>query len=527
MPVCLSSARSSAGISSVTTDARAPLATPGQEEVVRFLAGGQAFGAPAEHIETHISHLFLAGDRAWKLKRAITLNFLDFSTAERRRATCEREVLLNRRTAPDFYLGITPVTWDGTVLAVGGAGEPVDWLIEMRLFDQETLFHRLAERGALTRPLAAALAEQVIAFHGAAEHRPDKGGAAAIRGTARDVAVNLRAIPAGILSPADVEAWATRIDAAFAANARLLDGRRETGFVRLCHGDMHLANICLVDGRPALFDCIEFNDDIACIDVLFDLAFVLMDLLFHGLAEAANLVLSRYLSATRDFAGLAAMPAFLSLRAAIRAMAVGMAASSEAGATIARDYMTTAATLLTRPERRLVALGGLSGTGKSTLAMGIAGQIAPGAGAVTVSSDVARKRLMGVAPEQALPLEAYRPEISAQVYARLFDDVAAALGAGQAVIADATFVRPQGRQRLRELAAAAGAPFHGLWLEAPAEVLRDRVAGRLGDPSDADVGVLERQMREDVGTIDWTRLDSSHPDLRAHALTAIALPAVG
>lgn len=504
----------------MTTDIR----TPDQEEVVRFLAGGLAFGTPAEHIETHISHLFLAGDRAWKLKRAIRLNFLDFSTAERRRATCEREVLLNRRTAPDLYLGITPVTWDGMVLAVGGTGEPVDWLIEMRRFDQETLFHRLAERGALTRPLAAALAEQVIAFHGAAEHRPDKGGAAAIRRTASDVADNLRAIPAGVFSAADVEDWATGIDAAFAADARLLDRRRETGFVRLCHGDMHLANICLVDGRPALFDCIEFNDDIACIDVLFDLAFVLMDLLFHGQAEPANLVLSRYLSATRDFAGLAAMPAFLSLRAAIRAMAVGMAASTEAGVTTAQGYMALAATLLTRPERRLVAVGGLSGTGKSTLAAAIAGRLAPGVGAVTVSSDVVRKRLMGAAPEQALPKDAYRPEISAQVYARLFDDMAAALAAGQAVIADATFVRPQDRQRLRELAAAAGAPFHGLWLEAPAEVLRRRVAARHGDPSDADVGVLERQMREDVGMIDWTRLDSSRPDLSALVLAVIGSP---
>jgi len=497
---------------------------PGQQEIIRFLADGQALGAPIEHIETHISHLFLAGDRAWKLKRAIRLNFLDFSTLDLRHTTCEREVALNRRTAPDLYLGVTPVTWDGHSLAVGGSGEPVEWLIEMRRFDQETLFHRLAERGVLTRPLVASFAEQVIAFHASAERRLDKGGAAAIRATAADVADNLRAVSSSVLAPADIEDWARCIDDAFSGEAALLDTRRDSGFVRLCHGDMHLANICVVDGRPALFDCIEFNDDIACIDVLFDLAFALMDLLYHGLPEAANLVLSRYLSATRDFSGLPAMPAFLSLRAAIRAMALGMNASTDTGVAGARCYLALAGALLARPVKCLVAVGGLSGTGKSTLAAALACRIAPGAGAPVVSSDVVRKRLMGVAPEQALPQEAYSPEISAKVYSRLFQDVAAALAAGQAVIADATFVRPQDRQRLRETAAAAGAPFHGLWLEAPADVLRGRVAARRGDPSDADVGVLERQMREEVGMIDWARLDSSHPDLVASALDTVGAP---
>jgi aminoglycoside phosphotransferase family enzyme/predicted kinase len=494
---------------------------PDQQEIVRFLADGRALGGPVEHIETHISHLFLCGDRVWKLKRAIRLNFLDFSTADRRRATCEREVALNRRTAPDIYLGVVPVTWDGKALALDGAGEPVDWLIVMRRFDQETLFHRLAERGALTRPLAAAFAEQVIAFHGAAQRCPDRGGAATIRKNARDIADNLRAMRADLFPPADVEDWARRIDVAFAGEAALLDRRRDAGLVRLCHGDMHLANICLIDGRPALFDCIEFNDDIACIDVLFDLAFALMDLIAHGLPEAANLVLSRYLSAMRDFAGLVLMPAFLSLRAAIRAMAIGMAAAGDADVTRARGYMALALRSLDRPEPRLVAVGGLSGTGKSTLAAQVACGLAPGAGAITVSSDVIRKRLMGVAPEQHLPAEAYRGEVSARVYKRLFEDVAAALSAGQAVIADATFVRPQDRDRLRQLAAAAGAPFDGLWLEASADVLRGRVAARRGDPSDADVRVLERQMQADLGSIDWIRLDTSGGDLAERAAAVL------
>lgn len=496
---------------------------PGQDDIVRYLAGGTALGAPAEHVETHISHIFLAGDRAWKLKRAIALNFLDFSTAELRRATCEREVALNRRTAPDLYLGVKPVTWDGTGLAIAGAGTPVDWLIEMRRFDQQGLFHRLAARGGLTRQMAAAFAEQVVAFHAGAERRPDKGGAAMLRKNARDIADNLRRIPASVLSPADVETWARRIDEAFAAQSALLDSRRDTGYVRHCHGDMHLANICVLDGTPVLFDCIEFNDDIACIDVLFDVAFALMDLIFHGLPRMANLVLGRYLSATRDFAGMPAMPAFLSLRAAIRAMATGLAADGDDAARAARAYLDLASEVLAVPSKRLIALGGLSGSGKSTLAAAIAADIAPGSGALVVSSDVVRKRLMGVQPEQRLPPAAYATEISAQTYDRLFEDVSAALAAGQSVIADATFVRPADRRRLAALASAAGAPFHGLWLEAPADILRGRVAGRRGDPSDADVSVLEQQMREETGELNWPRLDSAGAGLEQRTLAILGV----
>jgi aminoglycoside phosphotransferase family enzyme/predicted kinase len=494
------------------------MAPPDQMEIVRFLASDQAWGMPVEHVETHISHLFLTADRAWKLKRTLKLNFLDFSTPDLRRETCEREVMLNRRTAPDLYLGVAPVIWNGTALTIGGEGEVLDWLIEMRRFDQSTLFHRLAERGELTRPLAAALAEQVIAFHAASERRSDKGGATVIRKNARDVADNLRALPSHVLPEADIEDWARRIDDAFEATAALLDARRDAGFVRLCHGDMHLANICVLDGRPALFDCIEFNDDIACIDVLFDLAFALMDLLFHRLPDLANLILSRYLSATRDFAGLACMPAFLSLRAAIRAMAMGMAARDEAAIGVARGYLALARDTLRLPARRLIAVGGLSGTGKSTLAAALAVRLAPGAGAVVISSDVIRKRLMAAVPEERLPPDAYASSVSEQVYARLFEDVGAALEAGQTVIADATFTLASGRGRIQALADAAGAPFHGIWLDAPEAVLRDRVAARRGDASDADVAVLANQLRLDLGAVDWLRLEATAPDLVDRAL---------
>ncbi|MBI1182178.1 MAG: AAA family ATPase [Alphaproteobacteria bacterium] len=500
---------------------------PDQNEIIEFLASGRAFGgAPVRHIETHISHVFLVGDRAWKLKRAVRFNFLDFSTAERRRDACDREVVLNRRTAPSLYLGIRPVTWDERCLAIDGEGAPVDWLVEMRRFDERTLLHRCARSGHLTPELAADLVERVVAFHEAAERRLDKGTAAAMRRNARDVAANLREFGGGQFDLGAVDSWAQRIDQTLLSHAALIEQRREAGFVRQCHGDLHLANICIVDGEPTLFDCIEFSDDIACIDVLFDLAFLLMDLLFHGLHVIANLVLNRYLSATRDFGGLVLMPAMLSLRAAIRGMAVAIEIAEDGDPTgelgrEARIHFGLALRLLERPVPRLIAVGGLSGTGKSSLAAALAVRLAPGAGAVVVASDVVRKRLFGCRPEDRLPDEAYAEAVSERVYARLFDDVRKALGAGQVVIADATWIRQEDRRDIAELAPP-GLRFSGLWLDAPEGVLRARVAARTGDPSDADVAVLARQLSQNPGSIEWTRLDAAKSGVVTEALLAIS-----
>jgi aminoglycoside phosphotransferase family enzyme/predicted kinase len=496
---------------------------PDQDDVVAFLSSGGAFdGVPVKHIETHISHLFLAGDRAWKLKRALKLNFLDFSTPELRRKTCEREVLLNSRAAPALYLGVVPVTWDGRSLAVDGAGEAIDWLVKMRRFDDSSLLEDVARRGALTPALVSALTETIISLHDGAERRPDKGGAAAIRNNARDVAENLRRFGDSLFDLPMVDAWAERIDEAFALHGGLLDRRRMAGSVRLCHGDMHLANICMLDGVPTLFDCIEFNEAISCIDVLYDLAFLLMDMISHGHAGLANLVLNRYLSATRDFAGLPAMPAFLSLRAAIRAMAAAMEPAAPSRTKEARRRLDLAVALLESPSPRLIAVGGLSGTGKSTLAAALAPMLATGAGAVVISSDVIRKRLHGRRPEETLPKAAYEPAVSEAVYRRMFEDVAAALAAGQVVIADATWMRIEDREHIARLGRDAGVTFDGLWLDSPADLLRERVARRAGDPSDADESVVAMQLTLNVGSIDWHRLDSGRPGLVADAMLALS-----
>jgi uncharacterized protein len=291
----------------------------------------------------------------------------------------------------------------------------------------------------------------------------------------------------------------------------LLGRRRAEGKVRRCHGDLHLRNICLLDGEPTLFDCLEFSEALASIDILYDLAFLLMDLEYRGLGDFANLILNRYLDLTGEDDGLLAMPLFLSLRAAIRAHVTATVMERTAHAEIndmaaeARRYLELAARLLRPQPRRLVAIGGLSGSGKSTLAAALAPMI----GARVLRSDVIRKGLFGVAPETRLPVIAYTVEVSHQVYETLRLRAAAALTAGYSVIIDAVSLHPEERQSFAAVAEAAAVPFSGLWLAAPAPTMEGRLYARRGDASDASPEVLAQQLRHDPGPMDWVIIDAS------------------
>jgi len=308
----------------------------------------------------------------------------------------------------------------------------------------------------------------------------------------------------------------------------LLDRRRATGKVRRCHGDLHLRNVCLFEGRPTLFDCLEFSDELASVDVLYDLAFLLMDLEHRGLADFANLTLNRYLDLTGEDDGLAAMPLFLSLRAAIRAhvtatameRAAGFGAKPEMAAEACR-YLDLAAQFLQPRSCRLVAIGGLSGSGKSTLAAALA----PGLGARVLRSDVIRKRLFGVAPETHLPASAYTSEESRRVYQTLRRQAGDALAAGYSVIIDAVSLKPAERRSFAAVAEAAGVPFSGLWLAAPAATMEGRLRARRHDPSDASPEVLAQQLRQDPGPMDWVRVDAGtgSADCLSAAQRALAL----
>jgi uncharacterized protein len=296
-----------------------------------------------------------------------------------------------------------------------------------------------------------------------------------------------------------------------AAVGGLLDRRRAEGKVRRCHGDLHLRNICLLDGKPTLFDCLEFSDALASIDVLYDLAFLLMDLEHRGLTDFSNLVLNRYLDLTDEDDGLPAMPLFLSLRAAIRAHVTATAIDQTAHpdrkpemAAEARRYLDLAVRSLRPRPCRLVAIGGLSGSGKSTLAAALAPEI----GARVLRSDVIRKRLFGITPETRLPASAYTPGVSQRVYQALRDKAAAALAAGYSVIIDAVSLNAEERRSFAAVAKAASVPFLGLWLAAPVPTMERRLRARRRDASDASPEVLAQQLRQDAGPIDWVIIDA-------------------
>src|SRR5262245_22883788 len=261
-----------------------------QEEVIAFLADPATYGvAEVERFDTHASIVFLAGEHAYKLKRALEFTYLDYSTPAQRRHFCELELALNRRTAPQLYLEVRSINRAPSGrLAFNGEGPALDWVLVMRRFDQEALFDRMADRGALTSPLMLHLADQIVAFHAAAESVTDSGGHDGIARTAESDARNLRAAVPDVLDGAVVEKLVAATAARIAALAPLLEERRCAGRVRHCHGDLHLRNICLVDGQPTLFDCIEFNRTMSCIDVLYDLAFLLMDLHHRGLDDLGN-----------------------------------------------------------------------------------------------------------------------------------------------------------------------------------------------------------------------------------------------
>ncbi|HWD57041.1 MAG TPA: AAA family ATPase [Stellaceae bacterium] len=494
-------------------------------ETIAFLSDPATYGAtgPVERLETHISQVFLAGDKAFKLKRAVRFPYLDFSTIERRRAACAAELNLNRRTAPELYLEIRAIVRrSGGRLAWGEDGEIADWVVVMRRFDQAQRLDAIAARGGLEPRLVHALAAHIAAFHAEAEPRPGFGGGP---GLAAVIAENDTCLHAGLAAgfdAAQIAALGERSRDWLGRVGDLLDCRRAAGKVRRCHGDLHLRNICVLDGKPVLFDCIEFSEGFASIDVLYDLAFLLMDLAHQGHGASANRLLNRYLDLTGEDDGLAAMPLFLALRAGIRAH-VAASAGNDAGE--AQAYLAEALAALDAPRPRLVAIGGLSGTGKSTLAAALAPELGARPGARLLRSDVTRKRLFGLAPETPLPAAGYAPEVTGRVYAALRDRAAQTLRAGCCAIVDAVSLRPDERRSLAAVAAAAGVPFTGIWLDAPGAAMTARVAARRDDASDATAAVVARQMEADPGALDWQRIDAGGPPaaILAAARTALGL----
>lgn len=483
-----------------------------RSDILAFLASPDGFGGAPEGVGTavtHISTVLLIGDRAIKLKHAVRLPYLDFSTPEQRLQACLDELRLNRRTAPAIYRAVHRITReaDGR-LALNGGGTLEDAVVEMVRFDEQTLFDRLAREGRLTLTDAEQLAKAIARLHSGAEAVAGDGAPR----MERVLAINERALQAvPVFSQAEIEPVIAACRQGFERLQDLLDQRARSGFVRRCHGDLHLRNICKVDGVPTLFDCLEFSEELATTDVLYDLAFVLMDLWRRKLPVHANTLFNRYIDETGDEAGAALLPFFMAVRAVVRAhVTAAQVGTSELSCawirSEARAYLDLSRDLLTPRPVSLIAIGGYSGSGKSTIATRIAPRIGPAPGARILASDRIRKHLFGVPAETRLEAGAYAPAFSETVYGTALASAGIVLAAGHSVLCEAVFDRASARAAVEALAQQRGVPFRPLWLEAPAGLLMRRVAARRHDPSDATPEVVMAQLARPTPPHDWPRL---------------------
>ena len=445
-------------------------AAKAQEDVLAFLAEPATYGRADKvlRIDTHAAAVFLAGDRALKVKRAVRFPFLDFSTLEKRKRACEAEIEVNRRLAPKLYRGVVAVTRDSNgQLAIGGNGAPIEWAVDMVRFDENRTLDHLANE--IDDDLADALGRAVAATHDKAPIVDAEPWIEAL-GAYIDEHVEAFAEHPGIFRAADIKAHAEKSRAHYQRILPLLRDRGRRGLVRRIHGDLHLGNIVLIDGQPVLFDAIEFSDIIGSGDVLYDLAFLLMDLFERKLPQAANIVLNRYLAETRrdeDLDALAALPFFLSMRAAIP-------------------------------------------------------KVMPGA--VIVRSDIERKVLFGIAENEKLPADAYEEEVTARIYATLTEKARRIVAAGHSAIVDAVFADPRERAGLEAMAKSANIPLRGLFLTADLDTRVARVGSRARDASDADASVARAQERYDLGPLEWTAVDASGTSAATLARARAALP---
>ncbi len=490
------------------------------EDVIAFLSDPAGYPDDVDTVdrmETHGAIVFLAGGNAYKIKKPVSFDYMDFSTLEKRRAICERELEVNRPHAPEIYIDVVAVTRTPSgQLAFGGPGEPVEWAVRMKRFDQDLLLDRIAAEGRLTDETVKTLARIVVDYHASAPSVTVRDGAAKMASLVTQLGTAFGACPE-VFSRDDTTRFKSlaRAQLERAKYSLRLRGRR--GCVRRCHGDLHLGNIVLTDGRPTLFDAIEFNEELATIDLFYDLAFLIMDLDQRGLRQHANTLLNRYLhcsSAPSHVYGLAAMPLFLGCRAGVRAM-VAMDRVHQSDAVDADElvdranrYFTASLAYLDPPQARAIAVGGLSGSGKSTLAAALAPLTGSAPGALHLRTDLERKAMFNAAETERLEPEAYTQEASDRVYDILMQKARVALKAGHSVIIDAVFLRAEERAAIQAAADRHGVPFSGLWLNAPRESLISRVDSRTGDASDATASVVDHQLAAGTGPVAWQPLDA-------------------
>ena len=475
--------------------------------LIERLKNPALYNHPADAItvlETHISVVLLAGDYAYKLKKPYNLGFLDFTTLAARRHFCEEELRLNRRLAPELYLGVIPIHGSIDAPNFDNTGEVIEHAVKMRRFPQEALLSNVLLRNALQPSQLDALAQRIAAFHGAlpgATPAQPYGTPDHIDAAAHQNFSQIEPLLSALEDRAQLARLAQITDTLFAATTPIFLQRKHAGFVRECHGDLHLGNMALIDGEIVPFDCIEFNDDFRWIDVMSEIAFVVMDLASRGHPDLGFRFLNTYLEHTGDFAGLKVLRYYLMYRAMVRAKIAAFRATasetppdSRAPAWQAyRNYLALMEQFSRIPPPLLILMHGVSGSGKSTIARDIAAHLP----AIHVRSDVERKRLFGLAPlarsHSAPGTGIYGAEATQRTYARLAEIARDTLAAGYAVILDATFLGARQRALCQTLSG-------NTWIvscDAPVAILRARVTARYQtgtDAAEANLAILEQQL---------------------------------
>ena len=492
----------------------------GQEPVLAFLGKR----AETRRVDTHISIVFLEPDHVLKIKRAVRLPFLDFSTLDKRKHACEEELAVNKPNAPKIYRRVVPITRGTNGFQIGGDGEVVEWAVEMARFDEQQTLDHLVRGGDISVELAEALADTMLASHRGAAVSDGSSWLASIAELIDRNSNKFRKQPC--LTDSDVARLHDASHRLLAEHLALMQRRAAAGLVRRCHGDAHLGNIVLIDQKPVLFDAIEFDPVIATTDVLYDLAFPLMDLVHFDQGVAANRLFNRYLQETwqQNADALTLLPLLLSIRSAIRAHVLftrhEQSARDLTALAQAQSYFSLALHLI-GPERPcLIAIGGRSGTGKSVLARAVAAAVEPLPGAVILRTDVIRKEMFGVDPLTPLPKTAYTRDVNERVYRTMLARGETVLRQGLSVIFDAAFLAEDERALLPALATSSGASFCGLFLDAPSSLRLQRIASRSRDASDANRDVVLLQDGFDIGKLDWALVDASGSpqDTLAHAM---------
>lgn len=453
-----------------------------------------------QQLQTHISYIFLTGEYAYKLKKPVDLGFLDFSTLEKRQYYCQQELTLNQPIAPDIYLEVLPITQQENTLQLNGKGEIVDYVLKMHQFPQSALLSVMHKEDQLSDTLIAALGKRVATFHQHAktnDYISEFGKPDAI---AQAINNNYQQTEKYIgVAQTEKQFRETKAfsDQFLQTRQSLLEARVKQGFIRECHGDLHLKNICWWHDKIQLFDRIEFNEPFRFVDVMYDIAFAVMDLHFRGCQDFATVFLNRYLEVTGDWEGLQVLPLYLTRQAYVRAKVNSLLlddphvsdGQKENAQEQARQYYHLAWQYTQPQAGRLWMMSGLSGSGKTTIAR----QLAPEQGAIHLRSDAVRKHLAGIAVDETGPDEIYTPEMSQKTYERLLELGSLLASQGWSVILDAKYDQQAFREAVIQEAEQNHLPLQILYCDAPMTVLRDRVAQRDNDISDATPNLLAQQ----------------------------------